>query len=334
MHYSRSVCLLVCGFLAGAQPPGFVAKSTFRIVKDGHGKGRDMAVVMWKTRSGETAGVVKIPVTGNGRIGPVSMELASVGSVPNASEWDTREWQWWKDYPYDLNQMRPREVAPAVGGGDIGPGGVRIWTRFLCDGVETIQEWFFADLDRGNEAVYDCLITVRNLGKQPLEQYGQFFASYTAWNQNKGHLYWNADGRLVNYRDVGSRHLDYYVTRAGSMFRKLGYVPHCPRGGGKVKATWKHPVSISLPNPRGYRHVLMTEEARTAAIAQGMQGTAQDFLIYPPGGRLNRTGSFRVHVRHLVVKASLEQLPEKLEGWWIGFTSDHQRIHELSRPVN
>ena len=306
----------------------------FEIVKDGHGKGRDLAIVTWKTKFGTTTGVVKAPITGNGRIGPVSLKLRVLGSIPNAYEWDTREWQWWKDYPFDLNQMRPREVAPARGGGDTGPGGVRIWTRFVCDDIETVQEWFFADLAQIDHLSYDCVITVRSLRKNVLEQYGQFFASYTAWNGENGHFYWNADGKLVNYKDVGSRHLDYYVTAAGSMFHKLGRVPHCPRGGGNVRATWKHPVSVSLSNSNGYRHVLMTEERRTAAIAQGMRGIAQDFLIYPTDAQLRLGEKFRVHVRHLIVKVSEKQLPEQLKLWWSKFAGEHQRFHKLSRPVN
>lgn len=308
--------------------------STFRIQTDGDGKGRDLAVVDWKTGSGEAAGEVKIPITGLGRIGPISVMLHAAGDLPNAYEWDTREWQWWKDYPFDLNQMRPREVAPASGGADFQPGGMRVWSRFNCDEVETTQQWFFHDLESTEQAVYDCLITVHNHRDETLEEYGQFFASYTSWNGRKGHLYWSEEGSLVNYQQAGSRHLDYYVAQAGSMFHRLGKVPHCPRGEGKVRATWKHPVSISLPNPRGYRHVLLTEEARTSAIAQGMQGLAQDFLIYPPAGRLKARQTFSVHVRHLIVEASDETLTDKLPTWWAAFVEDHQRVHRLAREVS
>ena len=77
--------------------------TVFEIVKDGHGKGRDLAIVTWKTKFGATTGVVKAPITGNGRIGPVSLKLRALGSVPNAYECDTREWQWWKDYPFATN---------------------------------------------------------------------------------------------------------------------------------------------------------------------------------------------------------------------------------------
>jgi len=306
-------------------------QSEFAIVKDGHGPGRDLAVITWKTRTGRPAGTVQAPVTGTGRIGPVSVDLPAVGGVPNAHEWDTREWQWWKDCPFDRGRMRPRLDSTTTGGADAGPGGVRVWTRFLCDGVETTQEWFFDDLDRADRASYNCLITIANHRKEALEQYGQFFACYTAWNGKNGHFYWSADGALVNYRQAGSRHLDYYVTAPGSIFARLGRVPHCPRGGGAVKATWKHPVSVSLPGPGGYRHVVMSEEARTSAIAQGMSGIAQDYLVYPPAGRLGPGQTFRVHVRHLIVRATDEQLPRRLDRWWAEFVRDHERVRRLSR---
>ena len=325
-------CLLaLCGCADEEEP--VTLQSEFNVVKEGHGPGRDLVVVTWKTRAGQPAGMVQVPVTGTGRVGPVSIDLPAVGGVPNANEWDTREWQWWKDCPFDQARMRPRLDSTTTGGADAGPGGVRAWTRFVCDGVETTQEWFFDDLDGADQAAYDCVITITNHHAEALEEYGQFFACYTAWNGKKGHYYWNADGTLVNYQHMGSRHLDYYVTAGDSMFARLGRVPHCPRGEGAVKATWKHPVSVSLPGPGGYRHVVMSEEARTSAIAQGMQGIAQDYLIYPPEGRLAPGGTFRTHVRHLVVRATDEQLPQLLERWWAEFTRDHERIRRLSRDV-
>ncbi len=334
----RAFTSLVSGLLATVLSGGLAQAgeeprwhTESRIQKDGHGKGRDLAILTWKTRTGTVAGEVQMPITGDGRIGPVDIRLPAFGSVPNAYEWDTREWQWWKNYPFDPGQKRPREVAPAVGGIDRGPGGVRVWSRFVCDDVETTQEWFFADLDRADQAQYDCLITVRNVGQKALEEYGQFFASYTAWNKEKGHFYWSDKGSLVNYSDRGGRHLDYYVTGKGTRFAELGSVPHCPRGGGKIQATWRHPVSVSQPGPRGHRHILMTEEAGSAAITQGMSGIAQDFIIYPPRGTLKPGEAFRVHVRHLITQAPSEELPKALEEWWAAFAKDHGRVHGLTR---
>ena len=60
-------------------------------------------------------------------------------------------------------------------------------------------------------------------------------------------------------------------------------------------------------------------------------GIAQDYLVYPPEGRLAPGGTFRVHVRHLIVRATEEQLPARLDGWWAEFARDHERVRGLSR---
>jgi hypothetical protein len=348
--------------------PGGLRKavhSSVRIEENGHGEGRDLVSVDWKTRSGKAVGQVLVPVTGKGRTGPVSLLLACVGgasqipytagSIPNCGEWDTREWQWWKGLSLnfiDQIQMRPRYHSTTVGGVDQGAGGIRVWSQFSCDDVTTTQEWFFSDLRDEDSAIYDCLITVRNDRKDTLDEYGQFFACYTAWNElvktpvwdqtkrqwtpsrtGLGHFYWSFDGELVNYLDKGGSHLDFYVVAKGSPFEKLGYIPHCPHGEGKVRDTWRHPVSVSQPGPGGYRHIVLCEEAATSAVACGMQGVAQDYLIYPPSGAFKSGDTFRVHVRHLVVRASPDELPGKLESWWRDFTADHERIESLSRPV-
>ncbi len=314
--------------------------SSCRVIENGHGPGRDMVVVDWKTVSGDNAGEVHVPVTGKGRTGPVMIRLQAMEVLPTRHEWDTREWQWWKNAPFDPDQMRPREVSVTTGGADVVPGGVRVWSRYLCDGIETTQEWFFTDLEHPDFAVYDCLTTVKNRRPQQLEEYGQFFACYTLLNgaqakkdEAAGHFYISHQGNLVNYRDVGSIHLEYYVTQAGSLFDRLGYIPHCPRGGGKVKDRWKYPVSISLPSPREFRHMVLTEQAHTAAIAQGMYGLAQDYLIYPTDGILEVDGVFSVHIRHLLVRIPAQELLQRVDDLWSEFTNDHVRVHGLSRPV-
>ena len=331
---------MVVLLMAVVATKGFAVEpsSTFEIRPSGHGEGRDLVVITWRATDSVEAGEVQVPVTGLGRTGPLSIQLKTMEGVPNFNEWDTREWQWWRDCPFDTNQKRPREVSAATGGADLGPGGIRAWSRFVCDQVQTTQEWFFADLERPDEAVYDCLITVRNLTGQTLKEYGQFFASYTVLNGKsmdlgRGHFYVDEDGSLVNYQEAGSHHLDYYVTAADSIFNKIGRVPHCPRGDGKVRARWKYPISISHPNSQGYRHIVLSEWARTSSIAQGMRGIAQDYLIYPLGGDLEPDGSFVVHVRHLVANIPEDELLPFLDRAWNAFEQDHDRVHGLSRPV-
>ena len=351
--------------VAGAAPANShrVVHSRVRMVNNGHGEDRDLACVEWKTDSGKSVGQVLVPVTGTGRTGPVSLLLAcvggaskisySAGSIPNYGEWDTREWQWWNGLSFRfIDQMRPRYHSTTFGGVDQSTAGVRVWSRFSCDDIITTQEWFFGDLPDENSAVYDCLITVRNNRQETLHEYGQFFACYTAWNERRktpvwnqakqrwtssgtglGHFYWSSAGKLVNYVDEGGTHLDYYVVAKDSSFEKLGHIPHCPRGGGKVRDTWQHPVSVSQPGPGGYRHIVLCEKATTSAVACGMQGIAQDYLICPPGEVFKSGESFQVHVRHLVVSAAPDELAEKLESWWHDFTRDHMRIKTLSSPV-
>lgn len=307
-----------------AEGEGVIAK-----VQDAASKGQDVAWVDWNRRGGAAVGRARIRVSGLGRIGPV-IELADGKGSPNHSEWDTREWQWWKDCPFKAEQMRPRELAEARGGAEVMAGGVRVQSRYVCDDVETMQEWFFADIEEGNPIAYDCLITVRNLSKNALEEYGQFFASYTAWSADKGHFFWSSDDTLVNYLERGGKHLDYYVTGKGSVFEQLGYIPGCPRSGGIIKATWKHPVSISQPAEKGLRHIVMSEEARTSAVVQGMDGIAQDYVIYPPGQRLGAGESFSVHVRHVIAAVDEKDPTATLEKWWDEFAKDHARVRAMS----
>ena len=59
-------------------------------------------------------------------------------------------------------------------------------------------------------------------------------------------------------------------------------------------------------------------------------GFAQDYLVYAPEGRLAPGGTFRVHVRHLTVRATEEQLPARLDDWWAEFARDHERGRGLS----
>jgi hypothetical protein len=321
--------------------------SNVRIVKDGHGKDRDMAILAWHNKQGKEIGMVRTVITGVGRTGPASVELFAAAPKrmgynaagnPNYAEWDTREWQWWKGFPLELvNQDRPRNHSTTTGGADTSPGGVRVWSQFNCDDVLTTQEWFFDDLEESDVGVYDCILTIQNNTKKTLEEYGQFFASYTIWNTN-GHYYWSSDGQLINYFDRTGDDLNYYVVAKDSPFEKLGQIPHCPRGEGKVGDTWKHPVSISKKMTlhdfdSDYRHIIMTEEYLTAGIGSGMNGKAQDYIIYPPSIDFKPGEVLKMHVRHLIVPATQEELPEKLEKWWQEFTNDHERIHSLSRPV-
>jgi hypothetical protein len=337
------VVLLLAGLpiASGSLPAAETAKphTTCRVAKDNTGKGNDVAVVLWKTREGKDAGEVQIPISGLGIIGPVSVALKSAGGVPNDGGWDCREWMWWNGYPHG-EQVRSRTDAPATGSADEVADCVRVSSQYGCDGVTVLEEWFLVDLETEEVGGYDCLITIRNTGDRPLEEFGFLFTNCVSWNKKgdkwAGHWYWSSDGSLVNYNDKGSDNLNYYVTGAGSPFEKLGRVPHCPRPKegekGQIKALWKHPVSISHPGPNGHRHVLMVEEACTAALSCGTQGQEQVYILRPPQWPGFPPGqAFSAHVRHLLVKASDEELAKQLDQWWAAFAADHPRIHSLSK---
>ena len=103
----------------------------YRIVKNGCGQGKDMAVVIWRTKQGLQVGQVRLQINGPGTTGPISVILRDVGrrpyshlTNPNYGSWDTREWQWWKGLAAELvNQDRPRNYSTTIGGADKGPGG-------------------------------------------------------------------------------------------------------------------------------------------------------------------------------------------------------------------
>ncbi len=324
------------GCLAAAPTLGATrGRSSVRVVRNGHGPGRDLAVISWRTRDGEDAGEVDLPFTSaptedanKGRIGPLAIRIAALGGVPNAFEWDTREWQWWRGYPRVFGPRNDEytRLVSATGGVRQYGWGVRVWTQYEMDGVETRQDWLFPDFDRDAAIAYDCVITIHNRQNKPLDEYGQFFATYVAWNDRKGHFYWDENGALVNFADRGGKHLDYFVAAAGSECARLGYVPHCARGGGTVKAHWRKPVSVSIAGPRGLHHIQMTEEAVTSAIGMGGRGYAQDYILSPPGLHLPAGSSFRTHVRHVFAVAT----GETLQTLWDAFAASHRRVYALT----
>jgi len=219
---------------------------------------------------------------------------------------------------------------PAAGGAEQRQWGVLVWTRYESDGVETRQDWLFPDLDPRGDIYCDCVITIRNRTGAALKEYGQFFASYLAWNDGKGHFYWSESGELANFSDGGGRHLDFYVTARDSVCARLGRVPHCARGGGRVRAFWRKPVSVSIAGPRGLHHVQMTEERLTSALAMGGRGYAQDYILAPPGLTLAAGATFRAHVRHIFGKPTGGGWQNTLNAWWKAFAASHLRAHSLA----
>jgi hypothetical protein len=286
-----------------------------------------------RTLDNAPAGSVSVRVGGHTHTGISSVTIAGddTNLVYRTAAWDCREWQWWDGHPYG-DEMRPR-LSPAEGGVEQADDLLRIWCRYQTDGVATFQEWFFRDQPRADSLVYDCLQTVKNVSDQPLREYGQFFASYTQVNEDKGHWFWDAGGALVNYVSIGADHLNRYITGPNKPYKTVGRIPHCPRGDGLVSGAWLHPVSVSHPSPAGYRHVMLCEPRTTAAITMGMSGIAMDYIIHPPtpDQTLFPAATFTTHIRHIIRRLPEAQETQALQQLWDDFEGTHDRLRGLGR---
>lgn len=236
------------------------------------------------------------------------------------TSWDCREWQWWQDHGYG-DEKRPR-LTPATSGFETEANGVRVTSTYVCDGIETVQEWRFRPQERDDLLTYDCRQTVTNRLPSAVTDYGQFFACYTEPNRAKSQFYWAKDGQLKTFRSLGGRHVDAYIVAPGSVFDQLGVIPNAPRGNGRVADTWHQPVLVGHPTVQGWRHIVLTDPATTAALASGMDGIAMDYTGYPGKQSFESGETFELHVRHHLAKLpdSIEQ--DQLELLWQDFASD------------
>jgi len=286
-----------------------------------------------RTTDNAPVGQVSIRVSGHTHTGPSSLVMAGdeTNFVREGGAWDCREWQWWDGYPHG-DQKRPREC-PAEGGTQQDDDLIRIWSRYQTDGVATFQEWFFRDHQGTDILVYDCLQTVRNVSDQPLREYGQFFASYTSVNEDKGHWFWDASGALVNYLSIGATHLDRYISGPNKPFKALGRIPHCPRGDGLIAGTWRKPVAVSHPSDSGYRHIILCEPRTTAAITMGMSGIAMDYIVHPrtPDQTLAPGATFTTHIRHVITRLPEDQETHVLRRLWDEFKGKHKRFLDVTQ---
>jgi hypothetical protein len=233
--------------------------------------------------------------------------------------WDYREWQWWRGHPWG-DEMRPRYWGqPALDAGQARKG--RVEVTYEADGFAGRQRFVFRPVAQEGAVCWDVLTTIRNNTGEDVFDYGQFFACYTPVNHRKSFYYWDAKAGLRLLSDVGVEHLNGYVVSRDAWFAREGRIPHCPRGDGTVVATWRHPLLVSRASPGGWRHVLMVDEARCAAVTQGMEGNAMDYVLYPgPRSRRFAAGAaFTAHVRHCLIRSA--DLPglERLAALWTAF---------------
>jgi len=237
--------------------------------------------------------------------------------------WDYREWQWWKGHPWG-DSCRPRYWTTAQFSTD--KRSVRI--QYRVDGFDCEQKFFLPGIVDAKSPHWDVVISVKNSSGQDVEEYGQFFACYTNFNEPDSFWFWEAGNQLVRFADRGVEHLNGYVANPQAYFLSGGAIPHCQRGDGKIVAKWHRPVLVSQASPGGWRSVIMLDPEFTAGLSQGIHGGAMDYIIFP-GTRatvFEHGTSFSVHVRHYLLKSPKLPSPATIETLWEEFRVSHESI--------
>jgi hypothetical protein len=242
--------------------------------------------------------------------------------------WHYREWQWWKGHPWG-ESCRPRFFADVKFRALPNPSrGAEI--AYRIDGFDCRQIFFVPDMADADEPYWDVMTTIRNVLGRDVEEYGHFFACYTRMNDHRSFWYWDESDKLVRFADRGVGHLDGYIAPPGAYFAKQGAVPHCPRGGGKIVGRWRWPVMVSHTSAAGWRSVVMIEARYAAALTQGIEGKAMDYILFPgPDRRTFADGAeFSVHIRHTLLKSRELPTIERLEELWQTFEASHAEVRE------
>jgi hypothetical protein len=243
--------------------------------------------------------------------------------------WHYREWQWWKGHPWG-DSCRPRFYSDVTfhASHDIDRRAV---ISYRIDGFECRQVFLLPQSAEDRNAPYwDLVTTIRNVSGHDVEEYGHFFACYTPLNRGRSFWYWDESGELVRFADRHVTHLDGYVAHPRAYFLKRGTLPHCPRGGGRIVARWRRPVMVSQASPAGWRSILMIEANYAASLAQGLEGGAMDYVLFPgPDQQTFAAGSeYSTHMRHILLKSPQLPTVERLDGLWDVFQEAHAKIRE------
>lgn len=245
----------------------------------------------------------------------------------DSSAWHYREWQWWKGHPW-RDSCRPRYWTTA----EFITGERRFDIHFEIDGFDCRQTFLLPDIVNSTTPHWDVVISIRNVSGEDVEEYGQFFACYTSFNDPNSCWFWEIGDRLTRFADYGVSHLDGYVVHPDAYFADRGAIPHCPRGGGKIVSRWQKPVLVSHPSPTGWRSVILVEAQHAAGLAQGIRGAAMDYIVFP--GPTEPTfrdqASFAVHVRHHLIKSPQLPTSDTLQQLWTDFESAHRAVHRVA----
>jgi hypothetical protein len=247
--------------------------------------------------------------------------------------WHYREWQWWKGHPWG-DSCRPRYYSDVRLVSDSqNPRTAAI--AYRIDGFDCRQVLLMPDVVERDAPHWDIVTSVRNVSGQDVEEYGQFFACYTPLNRGRSFWFWDASGELVRFADRNVTHLDGYVVNPDAYFVERGAIPHCPRGGGKIVGRWLHPLMISQASPAGWRSIIMLESKCAASLAQGIEGGAMDYILFPgPAKRTFTDGDqFSAHIRHIMVKSPELPTRQRLEEFWEGFQHSHDAIRQRASEL-
>jgi hypothetical protein len=241
--------------------------------------------------------------------------------------WHYREWQWWKGHPWG-ESCRPRFYADVRFQPLSERRGAVI--SYQIDGFDCRQSFHVPEIKNAEAPYWDLVTTIRNASNRDVEEYGHFFACYTPLNRGRSFWYWDESGELVRFADRGVGHLDGYVSHPQAYYLAERAIPHCPRGGGKIVGRWGKPVMVSHASPAGWRSIVMIEPQYAGSLAQGIEGGAMDYILFPsPNKRSFPAGAeFSVHIRHIMLKSPDLPARERLEALWAEFERSHAATRE------
>jgi len=250
------------------------------------------------------------------------------GGSGDSRVWDYREWQWWRGHPWG-DSCRPRYWTTA----QFSPGEKRLDIRYQIDGFDCVQAFLLPEVVDNSHPHWDLVTSICNVSGGDVEEYGQFFACYTNFNEPNSCWFWEAGNRLTRFSEHGVKHLEGYVSHPDAYFAEREAIPHLPRGGGKIVSHWYRPVLVSHPSPAGWRSVILIEAQYAAGLAQGIRGAAMDYILFP--GPVKQTfennAVFAVHIRHHLIKSPALPTTEVLQQLWAQFEDSHEAIHALAR---
>jgi hypothetical protein len=206
---------------------------------------------------------------------------------------------------------------------------------YRIDGFHCRQRFCLPNTPDADAPYWDIVTTIRNQSGVDVHEYGQFYACYTQANRDQSFWYWDESGELVRFADRGVGHLDGYIAHPSAYFLKAGALPHCPRGGGRIVGRWQKPVMVSQASPAGWRTIILVEAEFAAALTQGIQGKAMDYILFPSAKeRMFANGDeFSVHVRQVMLWSPELPAKRQLEELWTEFEGSHIAIKNLAaRP--